>query len=112
MRALRVACLALLATGFAAAADTPQARQGKRLAAQILEALGGPHFMAMADRVETGRAYSFYREELSGLAVAAIYTRYLDPARAAPGSLAVRERQAFGKNEDSAVLFNENGDSV
>lgn len=72
-----------------------------------LAALGGEKFLAMEDRVESGRAYSFYREQLSGLSRATIYTRYL--SRAAPGKLAVRERQAFGKEEESAVLFNENG---
>ena len=59
----------------------------------------------MQDRVEAGRAYSFYREQLSGLSRAKIYTRYLAPT---PGALSVRERQTFGKDEDSAVLFTEN----
>ena len=60
----------------------------------------------MEDRVETGRAYSFYREKLEGLSIAKIYTRYLTPV---PGKPSVRERQNFGKDEYAGVLFNEQG---
>ncbi len=88
--------------------------RGKRIAMDALAALGGDRFLAMQDRVETGRVYSFYREELSGLSQAAIYTQYLPAAGATPNSLAVRERESFGKmaregfKEVSAVLFSEN----
>ena len=34
---------------------------------EAVAALGGDNFLQMQDRVETGRAYSFYREELNGL---------------------------------------------
>lgn len=84
------------------AAEDP-AKRGKRVIAECLEALGGPKFQQMENRVETGRAYSFYNEKLSGLSRAKIYTKHLD--KAAAGEIAVRERQAFGKDEDSAVLF-------
>jgi hypothetical protein len=101
-----------LLTLICATAVCGQTRQerGKRVVAEALAALGGDRFLAMQDRVETGRVYSFYREELSGLSQAAIYTQYL-PSGAAPDSLAVRERQSFGKmakeglKEVSAVLF-------
>lgn len=87
------------------AAQEREAR-GRRLLEQALEALGGPRFRAMQDRVEYGRAYSFYREELSGLARTTIYTRYLGGATSPPGGLLVEERQSFGNNEDrGAVLF-------
>ena len=80
--------------------------RGKRVIDQALAALGGDHYLAMRDRVESGRAYSFYREELSGLSLATIYTRYLTrPEPPVPGFIGVRERQAFGKKEESAVLF-------
>ena len=63
----------------------------------------------MQDRIETGRAYSFYREELSGLSIARIYTRYLTrPEPPLPAFFGVRERETFGKKEDSSVLFTEN----
>jgi hypothetical protein len=81
--------------------------RGKRVVAEALAALGGEKFLAMQDRVETGRVYSFYREELRGLSRARIYTRYLTQAPAS-SPLAQRERQSFGKkDEESAVLFSD-----
>ena len=68
--------------------------------------MGGKAYLAMEDRVETGRAYSFFRQELEGLSIAKIYTRYLTPV---PGKPSVRERQNFGKDESSGVLFNQDG---
>src|SRR5262249_32601925 len=60
-------------------------------------------------RVETGRAYSFYREELSGLSIATFYTRYLTrPEPPVPAFFGVRERESFGKKQDNSVLFTEN----
>jgi hypothetical protein len=87
-------------------AETKQER-GKRVVDEALAALGGDKFLAMKDRVESGRAYSFYRDQLTGLSIAKIYTRYLD-APAANG-LAARERQSFGKDEDYYVLFTDEG---
>jgi hypothetical protein len=89
-------------SSFIAFAETNQ-EKGKRIIDEALTALGGEKFLAVKDRVETGRAYSFYRDELRGLARAKISTRYLD--RAAEDQLAQRERQAFGKDEDQVVLF-------
>ena len=77
--------------------------RGKQIVQEALAALGGDKFLAMEDRVESGRAYSFFREELSGLARAKIYTRYLNH----PAALRVRERQAFGKDENQVVLLTE-----
>jgi hypothetical protein len=94
-----------LAAGAAAGAETAQQR-GKRVVQEALKAVGGPAFLAMQDRVETGRAYSFYREQLEGLTIAKIYTRYVTPVAGKPS---VRERQNFGKDEYAGVLFNEQG---
>ena len=103
---LRIAC-ALPLIAALASAETSQER-GKRVVDGALSALGGDKFLAMQDRVEFGRAYSFYRQELSGLSFAKVYTRYLTrPEPPVPGFLGVREREAFGKKEDSSVLFNE-----
>jgi len=90
------------------AAETPSATRGKKVIDDAIAALGGDKFLEMQDRVESGRAYSFYRDNLSGLSIAKIYTRYLtaDPTKSAH-QLAVRERQSFGKNEDSAVVLRE-----
>jgi hypothetical protein len=98
-------CSLLLAAP--ALAETNQER-GKRVADAALQALGGRRYLAMQDRVETGRAYSFYREELSGLSIAKIYTRYLTrPEPPVPAFLGMRERESFGKKEESSVLLTE-----
>ncbi|MEK7750483.1 MAG: hypothetical protein AAB654_01110 [Acidobacteriota bacterium] len=90
-------------------AQTAQ-EKGKRIVDETLAALGGERFLAMRDRVETGRAYSFYHDQLRGLSIARIYTRYLSrPEPPVPDFLSVRERQSFGKKEESAVLFTEDG---
>jgi hypothetical protein len=64
----------------------------------------------MQDRIEKGRAYSFFHDEISGLSVAKIYTRYIYVAPDRTGiDLGIQERQAFGKNEDYYVLFRQEG---
>src|SRR5664279_6660424 len=93
-----------LAAG-ALAAETAHER-GKRVVYEALQAVGGKAYLAMEDRVESGRAYSFFRQQLEGLSVAKIYSRYLTPV---PGKPSVRERQSFGKDESSGVLFNQEG---
>ncbi len=82
--------------------------RGKRVVMEALAALGGDRFLAMQDRTESGRAYSFYREEVSGLSQATIYTQYL-PAAGPSDWPALRERQSFTQKEKelSAVLFTE-----
>lgn len=94
---MRTVWVAVLAAGLAGNtfAETNEQR-GKRVVDEALSALGGDHYLAMRDRVEAGRAYSFYNENLTGLALAKIYTRYL-AGPDTPGLLSVRERQAFGK---------------
>ena len=90
---------------FPAGAETSLER-GKHVVDEAVEALGGENFLQMQDRVETGRAYSFYREQLNGLSIATIYTRYLTrPEPPVAGFLGVREREAFGKKKESAVLL-------
>jgi hypothetical protein len=84
--------------------------RGKQIVDQALAALGGDRFRQVKDRIEMGRVFSFYREQLTGLSRARIYTRYLvRPEPPKPGFFGQRERQAFGKDkeEDSAVLFTE-----
>jgi hypothetical protein len=91
-------------------AQTPAEVRGKKLIDQAVEALGGNAFLTMEDRIESGRAYSYYRDQISGLSVAKIYTRYISVAPNKTGEAqGQRERQAFGKNEDSSVLFTEDG---
>jgi hypothetical protein len=106
---LKSAIVFLLVAAFSAA-ETPAAARGKKVIDDAIAALGGDKFLQMQDRVETGRAYSFYRDRLSGLSIAKIYTRYLtvNPTQSAH-ELGQRERQSFGKNEDSAVVLREDG---
>ncbi|MGI8990269.1 MAG: hypothetical protein ACR2I2_11910 [Bryobacteraceae bacterium] len=94
-----------LAAGFVKA-ETSQER-GKKIIDRAIAALGGGNFLAMQDRVESGRAYSFYRERLSGLSIAKIYTRYVAaPQPPTPGFFGIQERESFGKKkEESAILF-------
>ena len=106
---MRRILFAVLSAAVLFGAETPEQR-GKRVVDECVQALGGDRYLNMETRVETGRAYSFYREQLSGLSVAKIYTRYTTVAAGKSGDdLGVRERQAFGKNEDSAVIFREDG---
>lgn len=80
--------------------------RGRKLMDEAIAALGGPKFLAMQDRTEEGRAYSYYRERLSGLSLARFETFYDE----SPGQVVkVRERQAFGKKFDYALLFEGNG---
>src|SRR5581483_1352080 len=74
MRTVWVAVLAAGLAGGSTFAETNEQR-GKRVVNEALAALGGEHYLAMRDRLEAGRAYSFYNENLTGLALAKIYTR-------------------------------------
>jgi hypothetical protein len=90
-------------------AQTP-AGKGQEIADAAVAALGGAKFLAMADRVEAGRAYSFRDERLAGLSLARIYSRYLTrPEPPQPGFVGLRERQVLGKTEDNYMLYTEMG---
>ena len=83
--------------------------RGKKTIDDSIAALGGNTFLTMADRTESGRAYSFYRDEISGLSIAKIYTRYLTvPPSKSAEDLGQREKEVFGKTDDTSVLFLEN----
>jgi hypothetical protein len=86
----------------------PQAHtgKGKEIVDRAVTALGGERFLHMQNRIATGRVYSFFHDELSGLDVAKIITEYL-PEKPANG-LAVRERELLGKKQDYSFLFLEN----
>lgn len=102
--------LALLTAFTAFAAETAQ-QKGRRVVDECIAALGGDAFLHVQNRVETGRAYSFYREQLSGLSLAKIYTRYVKPSGPVKvGDVLEEERQSFGKEEqDGFVLFSHDG---
>jgi hypothetical protein len=77
--------------------------KGKQFCDQAIAALGGDRFLHMQNRIESGRVYSFFREQLSGLGIAKIYTQYL--SEKPPKGLAVHQRQVFSKKQDYSVLF-------
>ena len=93
--------LALTAGLLGTAQDT--ANKGKDIFDRSLAALGGDKFLNMHYRQASGRIYSFFRDELSGLDVAKIYTEYLDSAP--KEGVALRERQLLGKKGDYSFLF-------
>ncbi|HTQ53452.1 MAG TPA: hypothetical protein VMI94_03265 [Bryobacteraceae bacterium] len=104
---MRVICVALLAAaaGWSAQAETSQ-QKGKRIVDDALAALGGPAFLAMQTRVESGRIYGFYREAITGLGVTTLYTKYLPhPDKPDPDFLGVRVRDARGKKQDDVLLY-------
>ncbi len=80
--------------------------QGKHLVDQALAALGGDAFLRMRDAVKIGRAYSFYREDLRGLAVITVYERY-EPMKEDAGSswLPVSRREVYTEKGDYYSLF-------
>jgi len=98
-----------LFSGLAAPALLPAQRgaaRAKELVGKIIYALGGDAFRNMPSRVEFGRAYSFYNEQLSGLSIARIYSRYLRPeGTPPPGAVYMEQRQVFGKKQDVAAIF-------
>jgi hypothetical protein len=102
---------ALASTGWAQTSESKEAR-AKRVIDEAIAALGGPKFSGMRDRIEHGRVYSFYRDRLTGLSRASIYTRYVrrpDPLPT-PAGIYARERQSFlskKDKEDYAMLFDE-----
>ena len=104
LRSLPAYAVTLLSVVLPLQAETNLER-GKRVVDECLAALGGEQYLAMRDRFESGRAYSFYREQLSGLTIAKLYTRYVPGVTDTANQLAVREREIFGKKEESSVLF-------
>jgi hypothetical protein len=82
-------------------AETSQER-AKKIVGETIHALGGDGFRYLQSRSENGRAYSFYREEISGLSTARIYTKYLDKP---VGSIRMAQRQEFGKKQEEAVIL-------
>ena len=106
MKLVARAALAFVPVCLLLNAETAQDR-GKRIVNECLAALGGDRYLSMQDREEYGRVYAFYREQLSGRDFARIYTRYYPGVSDTAHDLAARERENFGKKEDSGVLFTE-----
>src|SRR3984885_158051 len=99
----------LFATGacaFAQSVPTKAEIRGKKIIDDSLAALGGNTFLTMADRTESGRAYSYYHDQISGLSIAKVYTRYKTvPPSKSGAELGQIEKEVYGKTEDTSVLF-------
>lgn len=101
--------IALLLTLTISAAES-RTERGDRIVKEALAALGGDKYFEMRDRVETGRAYSFYNQRLTGLSKTHLYTSYLTrPEPPQAGFFGVRVRQTLGKDQEAAVVFLEDG---
>jgi hypothetical protein len=101
------AALALLPAGLRAA-ETLQ-EKGRRVIDKCIDALGGDAFRQLPGTLQTGKAYRFYNDKISGLSPAKIYTKYLEtPQGDATAGKTLREvqRQVLGRNDDEAVLLN------
>ncbi|MGD1069137.1 MAG: hypothetical protein ABSB15_03270 [Bryobacteraceae bacterium] len=85
-----------LAAGVALRGETSQ-EKGRQIIDKAIYALGGNGFRFLQTRTEQGRAYSFYREQISGLSIAHFYTKYTPE-----GEL---QRQTFGKKQDDVVIL-------
>ncbi|HTC36104.1 MAG TPA: hypothetical protein VK724_22180 [Bryobacteraceae bacterium] len=96
--------LVVFVAAFLLRAETPEQR-GKRVLDECLQALGGDQYLNMQNRVESGRVYSFYREKLSGLSIAKIYTHYDSGVIDTAHGLAQHERDNYDKKEDYGTLF-------
>lgn len=99
----RTFALSLAACYPAAVRGETALERGRRMIDKAIYGLGGDAFRNMQTRTETGRAYSFYRDRLTGLSVARMYTKYLP--HDSGGFIREVQRQAFGKKEDDAVIF-------
>jgi hypothetical protein len=89
------------------AAESNQDR-ARRVIQECVDKLGGDRFLHMVDRMEEGRAYSFYHEQISGRSIATTYTHYLSDVKDTANTLAVEVREYFGKHQESSVLFRQN----
>jgi hypothetical protein len=100
----------LVTCGASVLAQTAAEQRGKKIIDETIQAIGGEKFLTMEDRIESGRAYSFYNGQISGLSIAKIYTRYITVANNKTSQeLGQREREVFGKDQDASVMFTEQG---
>ena len=108
MSSSRILSLAAVLSLALCARAEDTAAKGRKIVMDSLAALGGDRFLHITDRIEEGRAYSFFNEKLSGLSKAKMYVRYLiEPDPPVVAFLGQRERQVFGKDETAYVLFDE-----
>jgi hypothetical protein len=99
----RTFALSLAACTGLRAAGSSQSR-GREVIDRAIDALGGSVFRNLRTRTESGRAYSFYRDKLSGLSVARFHTKYMPPD-GGKAMIHQVQRQFFGKQQEDSVLY-------
>ncbi|HWE52957.1 MAG TPA: hypothetical protein VG273_24410 [Bryobacteraceae bacterium] len=99
--------LSLAASALLRGEKTGESR-GREVIDRAINALGGNAFRSMRTRTEDGRAYSFYREQISGLSQSRFYTEYATPAGGKP-SISQLQRQFYGKKQEDSVLYTPSG---
>jgi hypothetical protein len=106
LRAALLAGLAVLAAARPGVPAESRQAQGKQLVLDSLQALGGDAFLKMRNLTQSGRAYSFYHQDLSGLAVFTRYEKYEPMMADAPADwLPVSRRDVYTEKGDYYALF-------
>lgn len=103
---IRVLCAIAILALFTAAtpAQGVSSPKAEAILAQTLEALGGKSYQSIHTLEEKGRAYSFRRDKLVGLAIIRIVTEYPAPEKAPAGAPAILEHQYYGEKEETSAL--------
>lgn len=89
------------ASALAQGVSSPKA---EAILAETIAALGGKAFQSLNTLEERGRAYSFRRDKLVGLAIIRIVTEYPAPEKAPEGAPAILEHQYYGEKEETSAL--------
>lgn len=89
------------ASALAQGVSSPKA---EAILSETIAALGGKAFQSLNTLEEKGRAYSFRRDKLVGLAIIRIVTEYPAPEKAPAGAPAILERQYYGEKEETSAL--------
>lgn len=96
----RAFAISLTAAAALSGAETSTER-AKRIVEKTINALGGDGFRNMSTRIEIGRAYSFYREQINGLSIARLYTKYLPDSE----KFGLEQRQLLGKKQEDSIIL-------
>lgn len=91
----------LNAASLAQGVSSPKA---EAILQETIDALGGKAFGKLNTLEERGRAYSFRRDNLVGLAIIRIDTKYPSPEKAPTGAPAILEHQYYGEKEETAAI--------
>ena len=96
-----------LAAGAAQLRGETAKERGKLLADRVVEGLGGARSVTWRRTRKSAAPTRFYHEQLNGLSVARIYTKYLQPDKQ-PDGIFQLQRQVLGKHQEDAVIFTTN----